>query len=59
MPPSELVSKAIKERFLLKVHCSPKVKVQPALLFPLLYNSSINELENMKLSEHIGYEMIN
>ena len=38
----------------------PKVKVQLALLFSsFVHNSSINELKNMKLSEHICYEMIN
>ena len=42
-----------------KVHCSLKVKVQPALLFSsFVHNSSINELKNMKLSEHICYEII-
>ena len=43
-----------------KVHCPPKVKVQPALLFSsFVHDSSINELKNMKLSEHVCYEMIN
>ena len=42
-----------------KVHCPPKVEVKPALLFPsFVYNSSINELKNMKLNEDICYEMI-
>ena len=41
------------------IHCPPKVKVQPALLFSsFVHNSSFNELKNMKLSEHICYEMI-
>ena len=45
---------------LLLLHCPPKVKVQPALLFStFVHNSSINELKNMKLIEHICYEMIN
>ena len=39
---------------------SPKVKVQAALLFSSFeHNSSMNELKNMKLNEHIYYEMIN
>ena len=43
----------------LHLHCPPKVKVQPDLLFSsFVHNSSINELKNMKLSEHICYEMI-
>ena len=42
------------------LHCPPKVKVQPALLFSsFVHNSSINDLKNMKLIEHICYEMIN
>ena len=42
------------------IHCPPKVKVQPASLFSsFVHDSSINELKNMKLSEHICYEMIN
>ena len=42
------------------IHCHPKVKVQLALLFPsFVHYSSINKLKNMKLSEHICYEMIN
>ena len=42
------------------VQCPAKVKVQPALLFSFFVrNSSINKLKNMKLSEHIYYEMIN
>ena len=41
------------------IYCPPKVKVQPALLFSFVHNSSINELRNMKLSEHIFYEMFN
>ena len=42
--------------------CPPKVKVQvqSALLFSsFVHNSSVEELKNMKLSEHICYEMIN
>ena len=39
------------------IHCPPKVKAQPALLFSSFkHNSSINELKNMKLSEHICYD---
>ena len=42
------------------LHCPPKVKVQPALLFSSFdHNYSLNELKNMKLSEHICYKMIN
>ena len=42
------------------IQCPPKVKLQTALLFSsFVHNSSINELKNMKLSEHICYEMIN
>ena len=42
------------------LHCPPKVKVQPILLFSsFVHNSSTNELKNMKLSEHIYYEMVN
>ena len=42
------------------LHCPPKVKVQPALLSSsFVHNSSINEIKNMKLSEHICFEMIN
>ena len=42
------------------IHCPPKVKVQPALFifFSFVHNSSINELKNMKSSEHICHEMI-
>ena len=48
------------KRSILNVHCPPKVKVQPALLFSSFeHNSSVYELKNMKLSEHICYEMIN
>ena len=44
----------------IKIHCPPKVKVQPSLLFSsFVYNSSINEIKNIKLGEHICYEMIN
>ena len=43
-----------------KINCPAKVTVQPALLLSsFVHNSSINELKNMKLSEHICYEMIN
>ena len=43
-----------------EIHCLPKVKVQPALLFPsYVNNSSINELKNMKINELISYEIIN
>ena len=50
----------IKIRQLKIIHCPPKVKVQPALLFSsFVHNSSINEFKNMKLIEHICYEMIN
>ena len=42
------------------IYCPPKVKEQPALLFSsFVHNSSINELKNMKLSEHICYKMNN
>ena len=38
----------------------PKVKVQLALVFSSFVNNfSINELKNMKLNEHIFYEMVN
>ena len=41
------------------IHCPPKVKVKPALLFPsFVHISSINELKNIKLNEHICYKMI-
>ena len=43
-----------------KIHCPPKVKIHLPLLFSsFVYNSLINELKNIKLSEHICYEMIN
>ena len=42
------------------IHSLSKVKVQSALLFSsFVHNSSINELNNTKLSEHIFNEMIN
>ena len=42
------------------MHCSPKIKVQPTLLFSsFAHNSWINELKNVKLSEHICYDLIN
>ena len=50
---------AVFQRYPRKIHCSPKVTVQPALNFSSFgHNSSINELKNMKLCEHIYYEMI-
>ena len=53
-------SSASKVKVYNKIHSPPKVKVQPALLFSsFVHNSSINELKNIKLSEHICYEMIN
>ena len=43
-----------------QIHCPPKVKIQPALLFSsFVHYSGINELKKMKLSEHICYEMTN
>ena len=45
---------------LFNIHYPPKVKIEPALLISsFVHSSSINELENMKLSEHICYEMVN
>ena len=42
------------------LHCPPKVKVEPALLFSsFVHNSSINGLKNVKLNENVCYEMIN
>ena len=42
------------------LQCPPKVKVQSILLFSyFVRNSSVNKLKNIKLSEHICYEMIN
>ena len=43
-----------------KINCPPKVKVEPALLFSsFMHNSSVKKLKNLKLSEHICYEVIN
>ena len=54
------LAKKVCNYFYDKTHCHPKVKVQPALLLSsFVHNSSINELKNMKLSEHIYYEMTN
>ena len=54
------VEKMKDNRKMSYVHCPLKVKVHPALLFSsFVHNSSYNELKNMKLSEHICYEMIN
>ena len=40
--------------------CPPKIKLHSALLFySFVHNSSIKELKNMKLSEHVYYELIN
>ena len=48
------------ELFKKEMHCPPKVKVQPVLLFPsFVHDSSMNKLKSMKLNEHIRYEMIN
>ena len=42
------------------LHYPQKNNVEPAFLFSsFAHNSSINELINMKLSEHMCYEMIN
>ena len=44
----------------MNLHCSQKVKVQPALLFSsFVHKASINELKNTKLREDICYEIIN
>ena len=49
----------VVSKYLIQIHCSPKVKVQPALSFSsFVHNSSINELKNMKLRENTCYEML-
>ena len=42
------------------IHCSPKIKAQPALFFySFVCNSSTKDIKNMRLPEHICYEMVN
>ena len=42
------------------LHSCPKLSLQPVLSFSsFVYNSSINELKNMKLRENICFEIIN